>query len=237
MPHEPLTGWRMALLTVALPLGTFMQVLDTTIANVSIPTIAGNLGVSSTQGTWIITSYAVANAIALPVSGWLAKRLGQVRLFLWSTGLFTLMSLFCGLATNLGMLVVFRIFQGAAGGPMVPLAQSLLITNCSPERRNMVIALWSMTVSVAPIFGPILGGYISDNLPWGWIFFLNIPLGILVLSLALRLLGGRETPRESLPVSAVGLGLLICGVGAFQMMLDRGKELDWFHSPEIVVLA
>jgi DHA2 family multidrug resistance protein len=235
--HAPLTGLRLALLTVALPLATFMQVLDTTIANVAIPTIAGNLGASSSQGTWIITSYGVANAVALPVSGWLAKRLGQVRLFLWSTGLFTLMSLFCGLSTNMGMLVVFRVLQGAAGGPMMPLAQSLLINNCSRERRNMVIALWSMTVSVAPIFGPILGGYISDTLHWGWIFFLNVPLGIVVLLLVLRLLSGRETRRISLPVNAVGLGLLIFGVGAFQMMLDWGKELDWFQAPEIITLA
>ncbi|MDR1360140.1 MAG: DHA2 family efflux MFS transporter permease subunit [Deltaproteobacteria bacterium] len=235
--YAPLTGWRLALLTTALPLATFMQVLDITIANVSIPTISGNLGASNSQGTWILTSYAVANAIALPVSGWLARRLGQVRLFLWSTGLFTLISLFCGLATNLGMLVVFRVLQGAAGGPMVPLAQSLLLTNCSRQRRNMAIALWAMTVAVAPIFGPILGGYISDNFYWGWIFFLNIPLGLVVLILTLRLLGGRETPKESAPVSLVGFGLLVLGVGAFQMMLDRGKELDWFNSPEIVTLA
>jgi DHA2 family multidrug resistance protein len=235
--YAPLSGWRLALLTTAMPLATFMQVLDTTIANVSIPAISGNLGASNSQGTWILTSYAVANAIALPVSGWLAKRLGQVRLFLWSTGLFTVMSLCCGLAANLNMLVAFRILQGAAGGPMVPLAQSLLYTNCSRERRNMVIALWSVTVSVAPIFGPILGGYISDNFYWGWIFFLNLPLGIVVLLLTLHLLEGRETPRESLPVSAVGLGLLICGVGALQMMLDLGKELDWFRSPEILALA
>ncbi|MDR2124714.1 MAG: DHA2 family efflux MFS transporter permease subunit [Desulfovibrio sp.] len=235
--HPPLQGAALALLTFALPLATFMQVLDTTIANVSVPTIAGNLGASGTQGTWIITSYAVANAVALPASGRLARRLGEVRLFLWSTALFTLSSLLCGLAEDLSTLVFFRVIQGAVGGPMMPLAQSLLLNNYPPEKRNSAIALWSMTVSVAPIFGPVLGGYISDNFHWGWIFFINVPFGGIVLFLAHLLLRDRETPLISVPVSAIGIALLVLGVGAFQMTLDRGKELDWFNSTEIVVSA
>ncbi|MDR1685938.1 MAG: DHA2 family efflux MFS transporter permease subunit [Desulfovibrio sp.] len=235
--YPPLQGAALALLTFALPLATFMEVLDTTIANVAVPTIAGNLGASGTQGTWIITSYAVANAVALPASGRLARRLGEVRLFMWSTGLFTLTSLLCGLAEDLSMLVFFRVVQGAVAGPMMPLAQSLLLNNYPPEKRNSAIALWSMTVSVAPIFGPVLGGYISDNVHWGWIFFINVPLGCLVLFLVHLLLRDRETPRSRIPMSAIGIALLVLGVGAFQMMLDRGKELDWFNSTEIVVLA
>ncbi len=238
-PRElpPLTGLSLALLTLALPLATFMQVLDTTIANVAIPTIAGNLGASSSQGTWVITSYSVANAIALPITGWLAKRLGEVSLFLWSTALFALTSFMCGIAASLEMLVLFRVVQGAVAGPMMPLAQSLLLNNYPPAKRNMAIALWSMTVSVAPIFGPVLGGYISDNYHWGWIFFINVPLGALVLFLVSSLLHERETERRSQPMNYVGLALLVLGVGAFQMMLDRGKELDWFNSTEIVFLA
>lgn len=235
--QSPLSGMPLALLTVALPLATFMQVLDTTIANVSLPTIAGNLGVSASQGTWIITSYGVANAIVLPITGWLSRRLGEVRLFLWSTALFALTSLLCGLATDLGFLVLFRVVQGAVGGPMMPLAQSLLFNNYPRARRNMAIALWSMTVSVAPVFGPMLGGYISDNFHWGWIFFINIPIGILVLLLAGFLLRGRETRTVRVPFNVVGFSLLAVGVGSLQMMLDRGKELDWFNSTEIVILA
>ena len=233
----PLSGMSLALLTVALPLATFMQVLDTTIANVSVPTIAGNLGASTSQGTWVITSYSVANAIVLPVTGWLSRRFGEVRLFLWSTALFAFASFLCGIATELNFLVVCRVVQGAVGGPMMPLAQSLLLNTYPLKRRNMAIALWSMTVSVAPVFGPMLGGYISDNHHWGWIFFINIPVGALVLFLVSRLMRGRETTIAKVPFNVVGFSLLAMGVGALQMMLDRGKELDWFNSPEIVTLA
>ncbi|MDR3074243.1 MAG: DHA2 family efflux MFS transporter permease subunit [Deltaproteobacteria bacterium] len=233
----PLRGARLALLTLALALGTFMQVLDATIANVAVPTIAGNLGVSSSQGTWVITSYGVANAIGIPVTGWLARRFGEVRLFIWTVMLFALASLLCGLATGLAPLVVFRVIQGAVAGPMMPLSQSLLLTNYPPAKRGMAIALWGMTTSVAPVCGPILGGYISDNFHWGWIFFINVPLGILVAWLSWSLLRGRESETGRQPTNYVGLALLVLGVGALQMMLDRGKELDWFNSGEIVTLA
>ena len=233
----PLSGHKLALLTVALPLATFMQVVDSTIANVAVPTIAGNLGASSSQGTWVITSYAVANAIALPLTGSLARRFGEVRLFMWSTALFSLSSLLCGLAESLQILVLFRVLQGAVGGPMMPLAQTLLLNNYPRERQAMAIALWSMTVSVAPVFGPVLGGLISDNYHWGWIFFINVPVGLLVLLLTGRLLGGRESSISPIPSNLVSFTFLAIGVGSFQLMLDRGKELDWFASNEIVVLA
>ncbi len=235
--YPPLTGLRLAVITVALPLATFMQVLDSTIANVAVPTIAGNLGASSTQGTWVITSYAIANAIFLPISGWLARRFGEVRVFLLSTGLFALSSFFCGLATSLEVLVVFRVVQGAVAGPMLPLAQSLLLNNYPLDKRYMAIALWSMTVSVAPICGPMLGGWISDNCYWGWIFFINVPVGALVIFLAWNVLGQRETTRVKRPMNYVGLALLVVGIGSLQMVLDRGKELDWFNSDLVVGLA
>ncbi|MDR1855993.1 MAG: DHA2 family efflux MFS transporter permease subunit [Desulfovibrio sp.] len=235
--HPPLSGVSLALLTVALPLATFMQVLDTTIANVAVPTIAGNLGASTTQGTWVITSYSVANAISLPITGPLARRLGEVRLFLLSAGLFALTSLLCGLSTSLGMLVAFRVLQGAVSGPMLSLAQSLLIVNYPQSKKNMAIALWGMTVSIAPILGPLLGGWISDNVHWGWIFFINVPVGVVVVVVCWALLKDRESRRSAQPMSRVGLVLLVLGVGALQIMLDRGKELDWFNSTEILVLG
>ncbi len=237
VPPKPLEGASLALLTVALALAAFMQVLDSTIANVAIPTIAGNLGASSSQGTWVITSFGVANAVALPLTGWLAKRFGEVRLFLWAAGLFVLASFLCGIAWSLEMLIVFRVMQGVVAGPMMPLSQSLLMVNYPHAKRPLALSLWSMTVVVAPIFGPILGGWISDNYQWGWIFFINVPVGALVLLLCRVLLAGRETATVKSPLNRVGLVLLVIGVGSLQLMLDRGKELDWFNSPEIIILA
>ncbi len=233
----PLTGGALVLLTLSLSMATFMQVLDTTIANVAIPTIAGNLGASSSQGTWVITSFGVANAISVPLTGWLAKRFGEVKLFLWSCALFVIASWLCGMAPSLGALILFRVLQGAVAGPMIPLSQSLLLANYPPHKRSVALALWSMTVIVAPIFGPILGGWISDNYHWSWIFLINVPIGALVLLLTPRLLKGRETRIEHKPIDLLGLSLLVVGVGALQMMLDRGKELDWFASDEVRILA
>jgi len=218
-------------------MATFMQVLDSTIANVAIPTIAGNLGASNSQGTWVITSFGVANAISIPITGWLAKRIGEVRLFLWATGLFALASWLCGISNSLEMLIFFRVIQGLVAGPLIPLSQSLLLNNYPPAKRSTALALWSMTVIVAPICGPILGGYISDNYHWGWIFFINIPIGIAVVLLTLNTLKGRETETQIRPIDSVGLVLLVLGIGCLQVMLDRGKELDWFNSPEIITLT
>ncbi len=237
MAYPPLSGAGLVKVTLALSLAVFMQVLDSTIANVALPTIAGNLGTATSQGTWVITSFAVANAISVPLTGWLAKRFGEVRVFMLSTGLFVLASWLCGIAPSLGFLIAARIMQGAVAGPMIPLSQSLLLSCYPPEKRGMALALWSMTIIVAPIFGPILGGVISDNWHWGWIFFINIPIGMLVLWLGYGELKKRETKTFELPIDKVGLALLVIGVGSLQMMLDRGKELDWFSSTEIIVLT
>ena len=234
---KPLQGGALAMLTLVLSLATFMLVLDSTIANVAIPTIAGDLGASSSQGTWVITSFGVANAISIPITGWLAKRFGEVRLFLIATLLFVLASWLCGIANSLEMLIVFRVLQGAVAGPIIPLSQSLLLNNYPPEKRGMALAFWSMTIVVAPIGGPILGGWISDNIHWGWIFFINVPIGLAVVLISWKILEGRESRISHQPVNTIGLILLALGVGALQLMLDQGRELDWFNSTEIVVLT
>ena len=234
---KPLQGGALAMLTLVLSLATFMLVLDSTIANVAIPTIAGNLGASSSQGTWVITSFGVANAISIPITGWLAKRFGEVRLFLIATLLFVLASWLCGIANSLEMLIVFRVLQGAVAGPIIPLSQSLLLNNYPPEKRGMALAFWSMTIVVAPICGPILGGWISDNIHWGWIFFINVPIGLAVVLISWKILEGRESRISHQPVNTIGLILLALSVGELQLMLDQGRELDWFNSTEIVVLT
>lgn len=237
MARKPLEGTQLVLITIALSLATFMQVLDSTIANVAIPTIAGNLGASNSQGTWVITSFGVANAISIPITGWLAKRFGEVKLFLWSTVAFAIASWACGMSESLTMLIFFRVTQGVVAGPLIPLSQSLLLSNYPPEKRSMALSLWAMTVIVAPICGPILGGWISDNYHWGWIFFINVPIGMVVVILALQTLRNRETETVIRPIDTVGLVLLVVGIGCLQVMLDRGKKLDWFSSPEIIILT
>ncbi len=224
-------------MTLALSLGTFMQVLDTSIANVSIPAIAGDLGSSPTQGAWVITSFAVSNAIMLPLTGWLARRMGEVKLFVSATLLFTVASWACGLAPNLPMLIAFRVCQGAVAGPMIPLSQSLLLANYPDRKKGMALALWSTTVVIAPIFGPIMGGWITDNISWPWIFYINIPIGIFSSFVTWQILRRRETPTQQRPIDAVGLGLLAVGVGSLQVMLDKGNDLGWFGSSFIVSLA
>lgn len=237
MARKPLEGAQLVLMTIALSLATFMQVLDSTIANVAIPTIAGNLGASNSQGTWVITSFGVANAISIPITGWLAKRFGEVKLFLWSTVAFVIASWLCGMSESLTMLIFFRVIQGIVAGPLIPLSQSLLLSNYPPAKRSVALSLWAMTVIVAPICGPILGGWISDNYHWGWIFFINVPIGVVVVILALQTLRHRETETVIRPIDTVGLVLLVVGIGCLQVMLDRGKELDWFSSPEIITLT
>ncbi|WP_349258799.1 DHA2 family efflux MFS transporter permease subunit [Steroidobacter sp.] len=222
---------------LALALGTFMQVLDTTVANVSIPTIAGNLGASTDQGTWVITSFAVANGISVPLTGWLMMRFGIVRTFVVAVLAFTVTSLLCGLAWNLSSLVFFRVLQGAASGPMVPGSQALLLLLFPPARKGLALALWSMTTLVAPIMGPMLGGWISDNATWPWIFYINVPIGLFTVAVCWFQLRRRETPTRKLPVDQVGIALLVVWVGALQIALDKGKDEDWFSSPFIVVLS
>jgi DHA2 family multidrug resistance protein len=233
----PLLGSKLVFGTIALSLATFMNVLDTSIANVSIPAIAGDNGVSPNQGTWVITSFAVSSAICVPLTGWLAQRFGQVRVFLWSTVLFTIASMLCGLAPNLQTLIGFRVLQGAVAGPMIPMSQALLLSSYPPARAGMAMALWAMTTLVAPIVGPPLGGWISDNLTWPWIFFINGPVGVIAGWVTWTVYRDRETKTRVLPVDFVGLVLLVIWVGSMQITLDKGRELDWFSSPEIVALS
>jgi DHA2 family multidrug resistance protein len=233
----PLTGGALVLGTIALSLATFMNVLDTSIANVSIPAIAGDLGVSPDQGTWVITSFAVANAISLPLTGWLTQRYGQVRLFTASVMLFVLASLLCAIAPSIELLILFRVIQGAVAGPMIPLSQSLLLSSYPKKSAGTALAMWAITTLVAPVVGPLLGGWITDNISWPWIFYINVPVGIGAAAVTWMIYRTRETATVKLPIDTVGLALLVVWVGALQIMLDKGKDLDWFHSDQIVLLA
>lgn len=236
-PQPRLSGVRLAITAVALAVGTFMQVLDTTIANVSLTTIAGNLGVSADTGTWVITAFAVANGVGVPLTGWLMRRFGVVRTFVASIALFTLASFLCGIAWNLSSLIIFRVLQGAVSGPLIPGSQALLIMIFPAEKRAAALGIWSMTTLVGPIVGPILGGYISDNYHWGWIFLINVPFGLVAGSICWFSLKDRETPAHRIPVDVVGLLLLVFWVGSLQIALDLGKNADWFNSSTIAVLV
>jgi len=233
----PLHGLMLLLGTLSLSLATFMNVLDSSIANVSIPAIAGDLGVSPNQGTWVITSFGVANAIAVPLTGWLTMRFGAVRLITASIVLFVLTSWLCGFAPSLEMLVVFRVMQGLVAGPMIPLSQTLLLSSYPSAKAGTALALWGVTTLVAPVVGPLLGGWITDNMSWPWIFYINVPVGLLSAAVTWGIYRKRETPIRKLPIDTVGLTLLVLWVGALQLMLDKGKELDWFASNEIVILS
>ena len=235
--YAPLTGVAKIAGTISLALATFMNVLDTSIANVSLTAIGGDLGVSFTQATWVITSFAVSTAIAVPLTGWLSQRFGAVRLFVASILLFVISSWACGLATSLPMLIVFRVIQGAVAGPMIPLSQALLLSSYPKAKAGTALAIWSMTTLVAPVMGPMLGGWITDNISWPWIFYINIPVGLLSAWVTWIIFEKRETPTRKLPIDGIGLALLIVWVGALQIMLDKGKELDWFNSGLIVALA
>ncbi len=234
---ECLKGFRLVLLTISVSLGIFMNVLDTAIANVAIPTIAGEVGVSADEGTWVITSFAVSLAIVLPLTGWLAKRFGEVRLYVVCTLLFSVASILCGLSESLPMLVFFRIIQGLVAGPMIPLSQSLLLGAYPEEKKGLATGLWAMVAVAAPVLGPILGGYITDNYSWPWIFYINVPVGFFSAFFTWRILHKRETPTTKLPVDFVGLVLLAVGIGCLQILLDKGKDLDWFNSNFIIMLA
>ncbi|HEY4958181.1 MAG TPA: DHA2 family efflux MFS transporter permease subunit [Caldimonas sp.] len=233
----PLQGAELVLGTIALSLATFMNVLDTSIANVSIPAIAGDMGVSPSQGTWVITSFAVANAISVPLTGWLTQRFGPVRLFVTSILLFVVASWLCGLAPNIGMLIAFRVLQGLVAGPMIPLSQTLLLSSYPRAKAGTAMAMWAMTVLVAPVAGPLLGGWITDNISWPWIFYINIPVGLIAATITWSIYRKRDPGSRRLPFDYVGLILLVVWVGSMQIMIDKGKELDWFGSTQIVVLA
>jgi len=235
--YPPLAGRERALGTLALSAAIFMNVLDTSIANVSIPAISGDLGVSASQGTWVITSFGVANAISVPLTGWLSQRFGQVRLFMLSVFLFVLSSWLCGMAPNMTALIAFRVLQGFVAGPMIPLSQSLLLSSYPPALAGLAMAMWSMTTLIAPVMGPLLGGWITDNMTWPWIFYINVPVGVIACAVTWQIFRRRESMRSRLPIDAVGLILLVVWVGAMQIMLDIGKEHDWFESPLVLGLA
>lgn len=231
------TGAMRVVLTLILALANLMEVLDITIANVSIPTITGEMGAATSQGAWIITSYAVANAITVPITGWLAERIGQVRLFVTAIVLFTVASFLCAISVSLPMLITFRVVQGAVAGFMITLSQSLMMMNYPPNKRSMALAIWAMTVTVGPIIGPILGGWITSNYHWSWIFLINIPVGLFAAFGTWELLSDHETPTHRVPIDYVGIALLVMWVGSLQIMFDKGNELDWFGSRFIVGLA
>ena len=226
---------------VVVALAAFMEVLDTSIANVALPYMAGNLGASSDESTWVLTSYLVSNAIVLPISGWFARVLGRKRFFMLCLVIFTLSSLLCGIAPSLGAIILFRILQGAGGGGLQPMAQAILADTFPPQKRGLAFALYGITAIIAPTIGPTLGGWITDNYTWRWIFFINLPVGILTLFLVFRLVEDppwvRRTPGAGVKIDYIGVALLALGVGALQVMLDKGQEDDWFGSHFILILA
>ena len=231
-----LKGLRLALASLAIALAGFMNVLDTTIAIVALPTIAGNLGATPSQGSWIITIYGVCLAVILPLSGWITRRYGEVRTFSVAVILFSLSSWLCAIASSFDQLLMFRAMQGLAGGLLLPLSQSLLLRIWPPEKHGLALAIWGITSAVAPVVGPMFGGYITDNFGWPWIFLINLPIGLVAAYVCWSLLHHLESEKHREPVDFVGLGLLMVGVICFQLVLDRGHELDWLASTQIRVM-
>jgi DHA2 family multidrug resistance protein len=233
--HRVVNPWIVA---IAVMFATFMEVLDTTVVNVSLPHIAGNLSATIDESTWVLTSYLVANAIVLPLTGWLASHFGRKRLLMTSVTGFTISSLLCGLAPNLPMLVAFRLLQGATGGAMQPLSQAVLLEAFPPHERGKAMGFWGLGIVVAPILGPVLGGWLTDNYSWRWVFYINIPVG--VASLVMTKMYIFDPPylrQESRTVDYWGIGMLAVGIGALQIVLDKGQEDDWFSSTFITTLS
>jgi DHA2 family multidrug resistance protein len=236
--HPKANPW---LIAVVVALAAFMEVLDTSIANVALPYMAGSLGATTDQSTWVLTSYLVSNAIVLPVSGWFVRLFGRKRFFMICLSIFTVSSLLCGTAPNLAVMIVFRVLQGAGGGGLQPMAQAILADTFPPRQRGLAFALFGVTVVVAPILGPTIGGWITDNYTWRWIFLINLPVGIIASFLIFRLV--EDPPWDTrlasggIRIDYVGIGLLVLGVGALQVMLDKGQEQDWFSSRFILILA
>ncbi len=232
--------WAVAL---TVTMATFMEVLDTSIANVSLPHIAGNLSASIDESTWVLTSYLVANAVVLPLSAWISERVGRKRFYMACVALFTLSSLLCGLATSLPLLIFFRVLQGIGGGGLAPSEQAILADTFPPSQRGTAFALYGMAVVLAPAIGPTLGGFITDHYSWHWIFFINVPVGILSLFLTHIMVEDPPHVEEakalsrSRPIDYLGAGLVAIGLGCLEVVLDKGQEDDWFHSRFILVFA
>lgn len=237
MTGEPLQGPSLFFGALALSLCTLMQVLDYSIANVSIPYIAGDLGVSVDNGTWVITMFSVGNAIALPLTGWLVSRFGSIKIMVCSAALFTLFSWLCGASINIQMLIIMRFIQGIVAGPLIPLSQSLMIMSFKKEKKNFALAIWSMIAVVGPIAGPILGGWITYDYSWPWIFYINLPIGFLCVILIWQIYKTRETSTVKNRVDWIGIVLLAIGISAFQIVLDKGQDLDWWRSSVIRILS
>src|SRR5437762_2991473 len=226
------------LIAVAVMSSTFMEVLDTTVVNVSLPHIAGSLSASTDEATWTLTSYLVANAIILPMTGWLASTFGRKRLLMASVTGFTVASFFCGLAPSLPFLIAFRIVQGACGGGLQPLSQAILMESFPPEKRGQAMAFWALGIVVAPMLGPVAGGWLTDNYSWRWVFYINVPIGVLAILLTQAFIfDPTYLRRERSGIDYWGIGLLVVGMGSLQVMLDKGQEEDWFSSHFIVILA
>ncbi len=228
-------------IALTVTLATFMEVLDTSVANVSLPHIAGSLSASVDESTWVLTSYLVSNAIVLPLSGWFSSLIGRKRFYMACVAIFTLSSFMCGLAPSLGALIFFRVLQGAGGGGLQPSEQAILADTFSPKQRGMAFAVYGMAVVLAPAIGPTLGGWITDNFTWRWIFFINIPVGILSLFLTQRLISDppymKKAKKSGFRIDGIGLGLLAVGLGAMQVVLDKGERDDWFGSHFILLMT
>jgi DHA2 family multidrug resistance protein len=226
------------IVAIAVMLGTFMEVLDTTVVNVSLPHIAGSLSATVDESTWTLTSYLVANAIVLPITGWLANYFGRKRLLIMAVMGFTIASFLCGFAPNLPALIIFRIIQGASGGALQPLSQAVLLETFPPQDRGKAMGFWGLGIVVAPMLGPVLGGWLTDNYSWRWIFYINVPIGVLaVIMTRMFIFDPPYIRRTSEKIDTPGICYLALGVGCLQVMLDKGQEEDWFSSRFIVILA
>jgi MFS transporter, DHA2 family, multidrug resistance protein len=225
------------LTAIAVLAGTFMVVLDSTVVNVSLPYIAGNLSATVEEATWVLTTYLAANAIVIPITGWLANYFGRRRLLQIAVVGFTAASFFCGFSPNLSILIAFRVIQGVSGGVMQPLSQAVMLESFPPRERGQAMALWGLGIVVAPILGPVLGGWLTDNYSWRWVFYINIPVGILALIMIRRFVFDPSYIRRGfMRIDYWGLSLMVVGIGALQIALDQGQEEDWFSSDWITVL-